>query len=126
MYLFDRLHHYLNASEQLHKEKGRKPSLKELAGNMKVSMDSLVEITHAFKNIQSLEEYHQDNGDSTSGSPRYGSCSGIIIQSDLQDKVNIVLSQLSSRESEILKLRFAVLFSVHSAKIQLPLCQRPA
>jgi RNA polymerase sigma factor (sigma-70 family) len=107
-YLFARRNHYLNASEQLHQEKGRKPTLKELAGNIKVSMDSLVEMTHAFNNIQSLEEYHQDNGDGNNGNARHGSCSGVIIQSDLQDKVNTVLSQLSSRESEILKLRFGI------------------
>jgi RNA polymerase sigma factor (sigma-70 family) len=118
VYLFDRLHHYLNASEQLHKEKGRKPTLKELAGNMKVSMDSLVEMTHAFTNIQSLEEYHQDNGDSAGGSARYGSCSPVIIQSELQDKVNMVLSELSSRESEILKLRFGINGSQHEHSLQ--------
>jgi RNA polymerase sigma factor (sigma-70 family) len=118
VYLFDRLHHYLNASEQLHKEMGRKPTLKELAGNMKVSMDALVEMTHAFKNIQSLEEYHHGTGDSSGGSARHGSCSPVIIQSDLQDKVNAVLSQLSSRESEIIKLRFGINGSHYEHSLQ--------
>jgi RNA polymerase sigma factor (sigma-70 family) len=118
VYLFDRLHHYLNASEQLQKEMGRKPTLKELAGNMKVSMDALVEMTHAFKNIQSLEEYHQGSGESSGGSARHGSCSQVIIQSDLQDKVNAVLSELSSRESEILKLRFGINGSHYEHSLQ--------
>ena len=118
VYLFDRLHHYLNASEKLHKEKGRKPTLKELAGNMKVSMDSLVEMTHAFKNVQSLEEYHQDSGDVAGGTARHGSCSQEIIHSDLQDKVTMVLSQLSSRESEILKLRFGINGSQYEHSLQ--------
>ena len=71
-----------------------------------------------FKNIQSLEEYHQGNGDSTGGSARNGSCSQVVIQSDLQDKVNMVLSQLSSRESEILKLRFGINGSHYEHSLQ--------
>lgn len=118
VYLFDRLNHYLNASEQLYQEKGRRPTLKELAGTMRVSTEALVEMTDAFKNIQSLEEYHQESGDGTKGSFRQGSSPGVIIQSDLKDRVNTVLSQLSSRESEILKLRFGINGSHYEHSLQ--------
>ena len=108
VYLFDRLNNYHAVSEKLHQEKGREPTLKELAGTMKVSMDCLLEMTHAFKNVQTLEEYHQTNTQGNIGSSQNGSFSGMIVQSDLQDKVDTVLSQLPSRESEVLKLRFGI------------------
>jgi RNA polymerase sigma factor (sigma-70 family) len=108
VYLFDRLNNYHAASEKLHQEKGREPTLKELAGTMKVSMDCLLEMTHAFKNVQTLEEYHQTNTQGHTTSSQNGSFSGMIVQSDLHDKVDIVLSQLPSRESEVLKLRFGI------------------
>ena len=108
VYLFDRLNNYHAATEKLHQEKGRKPTLKELAGTMKVSMDCLLEMTNAFKNVQTFEEYHQTSTQSDGSSAHNGSFSGMIVQSDLQDKVDTVLSQLPSRECEVLKLRFGI------------------
>jgi RNA polymerase primary sigma factor len=108
VYLFDRLNNYHAASEKLHQEKGRKPTLKELAGTMKVSMDCLLEMTNAFKNVQTFEEYHQASTQGGGSSAHNGSFSGAIVQSDLQEKVDTVLSQLSSREGEVLKLRFGI------------------
>jgi RNA polymerase primary sigma factor len=108
VYLFDRLNNYHAASEKLHQEKGRKPTLKELAGTMKVSMDCLLEMTNAFKNVQTFEEYHQASTQGEGSSAQNGSFSGAIVQSDLQEKVDTVLSQLPSREGEVLKLRFGI------------------
>ena len=108
VYLFDRLNNYHAASEKLHQEMGRKPTLKELAGTMKVSMDCLLEMTNAFKNVQTFEEYHQTSSQGDGSSAHNGSFSGMIVQSDLQDKVDTVLSQLPSRECEVLKLRFGI------------------
>jgi RNA polymerase primary sigma factor len=108
VYLFDRLNNYYAASEKLHQEMGRKPTLKELAGTMKVSMECLLEMTNAFKNVQTFEEYHQTSTQGDGSSTHNGSFSGMIVQSDLQDKVDTVLSQLPSRECEVLKLRFGI------------------
>lgn len=108
VYLFDRLNNYHAASEKLHQEMGRKPTLKELAGTMKVSMDCLLEMTNAFKNVQPFEEYHQTSTQGDGSLAQNGSFSGMIVQSDLQDKVDTVLSQLPSRECEVLKLRFGI------------------
>ena len=118
VYLFDRMNHYISTAEKLHQEKGRKPTLKELAGGMKINMDSLVEMMHAFKNIQSLEDYHQTDTTGTTGTSREGSLSGMIMRTELEGKVNTVLSQLSSRESEILKLRFGINGSQYEHSLQ--------
>ena len=40
------------------------------------------------------------------------------MQSDLQDRVNMVLAELSSRESEILKLRFGINGSQYEHSLQ--------
>ena len=108
VYLFDRLSHYLNASEKLSQEKGRRPTLKELASEMKVCVDHIVEITHTFKDTLPLHDYNQVQAEIKWGSGNYEVALEMSVQSDLRRRVDSFLADLSPREREVVRLRFGI------------------
>lgn len=108
VYLFDRLNHYLNASEKLSKEKGRGPTVKELASEMKVSIDHIVEIAHVFKGTLPLGDYNQIQAERKWGSSNFEPILEGSIKSDLRRRIDSFLSDLSPREREVVELRFGI------------------
>ncbi len=108
IYVFDRQKHYLDAAKKVSQEKGREPTLKELASEMKVSIDHVIEINHAFKVPLHLEDFGLFPNEMKWGSCNCESVLGLVNQSDLKEKVDSVLDDLSPRESEIIKLRFGI------------------
>jgi len=108
VYFFDRLNHHLNATERLSQEKGREPTLRELAGAMEVSIDHIVELSHIFKIPLSLEDYNRFQAERKWGSINFEPVLGLAIQSDLKRRINSFLTNLSPREREIIKLRFGI------------------
>ena len=108
IYVFDKQKHYLNAAKKVSQEKGREPTLKELASEMKVSIDHVVEINHAFKVPLQLEDFNLFQKEMKWESCNCESVLGLINQSDLKEKVDSVLDDLSPREREVIKLRFGI------------------
>ena len=108
IYVFDKQKHYLNAAKKVSQEKGREPTLKELASEMKVSIDHVVEINHAFKVPLHLEDFRLFQKEMKWGSCNNESIFQLVIQSDLEEKVDSVLDDLSPREREVIKLRFGI------------------
>ena len=108
VYLFDRLSSYLSVSERLSQEKGREPTVKELAGEMKISVDYIKELTQVFKLPQPLEDYVLFQTEEKKGNGNHPSVFEMTIQSDLKGKVNSFLADLSPRESEVIRLRFGL------------------
>ena len=118
VYLFDQLSRYFNASETLSQEKGREPTLAELAEEMKVSVDHVMGITHSFRIPQPLEDYSLFQARIKRGSSDFESILGLTIQSDLRRRVNSFLADLSPRESEVLRLRFGINGMQHEHSLQ--------
>jgi len=108
VYLFDRLSHYLNASEKLSQEKGRSPTLRELASEMEVSVDSIVEIAHIFKTTLPLDDYNQVQAEMKSGSGNGEVTLEMSVHTDLRRRVDFFLADLSPREREVVRLRFGI------------------
>ena len=108
IYVFDKQKHYLDAAKKVSQEKGREATLKELASEMKVSIDHVVEINRAFKVPLHLEDFSLFPNEMKWGSCNCESVLGLVNQSDLKEKVDSVLDDLSPRESEVIKLRFGI------------------
>jgi len=118
VYLFERLNRYLNASENLSQKNGKKPTLKKLASEMKVSVDNVAEMVHVFAVPLSLEDYTQSQTEKNGGNGNHKSVSEMVIQSDLRKMVGSFLENLSPRESEIIKLRFGINGMQHEHSLQ--------
>lgn len=108
IYVFDQQKHYLNAAKKVSQEKGREPTLKELAIEMKVGIDHVLEINRAFKVPLHLEDFRLFQKEMKWGSCNNESIFQLVIQSDLEKKVDSVLDDLSPREREVIKLRFGI------------------
>lgn len=108
IYLFDRLNHYLSVLERLSQEKGREPTPGELAEEMRVSVDHVVELTHIFKTSLPLEDYNQFQVEKKWENGNIEPILEMTVQSDLKRKVDSFLAGLSPRESEVIRLRFGI------------------
>jgi len=108
IYLFDRMSHYLNVSERLSQEKGREPTLRELARAMEVSIDHIIELSTTFKIPLSLEDYNRFQAQKEWESSNFESGLKLAAQSDLKRRINSFLANLSPREREVIKLRFGI------------------
>ncbi len=108
IYLFDKQNRYLDAAKKMSQENGREPTLKELASEMEVGIDDLTEMALAFKVPLSLEDFSLFQKDMKYGPSECEPILGLIIQSDLKEKVDSVLTDLSAREREVIKLRFGI------------------
>lgn len=108
IYLFDQQNRYLDTTKKLSQEKGREPTLNELASEMKVDINNVAEMDNIFKVPLSFEEYSPYQAEIKWGASNFESGLGLIIQSDLEEKVDSFLADLSSREREVIKLRFGI------------------
>jgi len=108
IYLFDQQNRYLDTTKKLSQEKGREPTLNELASEMKVDINNVAEMDNIFKVPLSFEEYSPYQAEIKWGASNFESGLGLIIQSDLEEKVDSFLAELSSREREVIKLRFGI------------------
>ena len=75
---------------------------------MKVDINSVTEMDNIFKVPLSFEEYSPYQAEIKWGASNFESGLGLIIQSDLEEKVDSFLADLSSREREVIKLRFGI------------------
>lgn len=108
VYLFDRMNHYLNVSERLSQEKGREPTLRELAEMMEVSIDHIIELFNVFKISLSLEDYNRFQAEKKWESSNFEPIFELATQSDLKKRIDSFLASLSPHESEIIKFRFGL------------------
>ena len=108
IYVFDKQKHYLDAVKKVSQKKGREPTLKELASEMNIDIDQVLEINRAFKVPLNLEDFRLFQKEMEWGSCNKESIFRLVIQSDLEEKVDSVLEDLSPREREVIKLRFGI------------------
>ena len=108
IYVFDKQRHYLHAAKKVSQEKGREATLKELASEMKMSIDHVMEINRAFKIPLHLDEcglfQKEMEAENIGNDPIFR----LVAQSDLEKKVESVLDDLSHREREVIKMRFGI------------------
>lgn len=109
VYISERLKQVVKISNQLIQERKREPTREELAEEAKISLVSIEELMQTGKDPLSMQALTEEYGDcAMSNAWQYNNASVVerVITSDLSEVLDSVLSELSPREMQILKLRF--------------------
>ncbi len=99
-------------SRRLFKEKGRKPTPREIGVEMDMTADKVKEVLRAAKKTLSLETPVGDGEDSSLSdfieNDAVVSPLDIVLSKNLSDQTRKVLSTLTPREEKVLKMRFGI------------------
>jgi len=111
VYINEKLNHVIKVSNQLRMEYRREPTLEEIAAEINTSLKSLEKIVHTVKDFVSFDVLTEENGESSiKHSPDYTFPSPLdkAISSDFTHIIDGLLSGLTSKKREIIKLRFGM------------------
>ncbi len=111
VYLREKINTITKASNQLQLKCKRKPTLDEIAKTTNISLEAIEKVTQSFKESLSLDSFIDDNGENTINLSSTHTDNAIVthlLSSDLTQRINAILSVLSQREQDILKLRFGI------------------
>jgi len=99
-------------SRRLFKEKGRKPTPKEIGAEMDMPVEKVKEVQRAAKKTLSLETPIGDGEDSSLSdfieNESVVSPLDIVLSKNLSDQTRKVLATLTPREEKVLKMRFGI------------------
>ena len=111
VYLREQMNKITKAKNQLQLECKRQPTLNEIAETTNISLESIEKVTQSFKESISLDAFIEDHGEKPLDSFRHHAENAIIRQTtlaELSQRVSAMLSILSPRERDVVKLRFGI------------------
>lgn len=112
MYLNSQYGRVAKASQSLFQKLGRKPSLPELSAKVGIATDKIEDILSIIPQTVSLSKPIGDDEDNQMSNliadPQFSTTSGKASFVYLQDQVEKVLSTLTDREEEVIRLRFGM------------------
>ena len=103
--------HFNKTFSGLHTQLGRKPTMKELSRNTYMDHDKMLSIIETSMEPVSLEEPVGDNNQNLMGLIENDKASlpdDIVITADLHKQIESILETLSTREAQVLRLRFGL------------------
>lgn len=103
--------HFNKTFSGLRKKLGRKPTMSELSQNTYMDHDKMLSIIETSVNPVSLEEPVGENNQTLMGlikNDRASLPDDIAITTDLHKQIDSILKTLSSREAQVLRLRFGL------------------
>ncbi|MGC4046876.1 MAG: sigma-70 family RNA polymerase sigma factor [Armatimonas sp.] len=112
VYIADLMHKVIKTSGQLRQQLAREPSVEEIANHLKISPDRVQEVLHVAAEPLSLETPvgERDSGQladfvpAKTASPAEDMAANLIVR----EQLDTVLSQLTEREQEVLRMRFGL------------------
>lgn len=110
-HLNEKLREIEKTSQRLYQECKREPTLDEIAKEIDVPLESVEEVTHSFKDPLSLDpltEAHRECVTTYFSDHKRNSILERVISSSLSEIIDVVLSELTQREREVVKLRFGI------------------
>lgn len=111
VYLREKINKITKVSNQLQVKCKREPTLGEIAETINISLEAIEKVTQSFKESLSLDSFIDENGENAINLSSTHTDNTIVTQllsSDLTYRINAILSVLSQREQDILKLRFGI------------------
>jgi RNA polymerase primary sigma factor len=111
VYMNEKLSHVIKVSNQLRMKYKREPTLEEIAEEINTSLESVEKIVHTMKDFVSFDvliEESCENSIKDSQNHTFPSALDKAISSDLSRIIDGLLSDLTSKKREIIKLRFGV------------------
>ncbi len=111
VYIKEKFHQIIKASNRLLQECEREPTLEEIAKKTNNSPESVEHVIKSFKDTVSIDAFVKEKGECTINPfLDHETVSPLeqVISSDLSQIMEVVLSELTPREREITKLRFGI------------------
>jgi len=110
-HMSEKLSKIAKASNRLLQEYKREPTLEEVAEEMNVTSGFIEEIAHGFKDTVSMDALIEEGRESESTLSFCHTRNPMlerVVLSSLSQVIHVALSELSPRESEVVKLRFGI------------------
>ena len=111
VYINEKLTHLVRVSNQLRMEYKREPTLEEIAAEINTSLESVEKIVHTMKDFVPFDVLTEESGESSikdSLNSTFPSALDKAISSDFTRIIDEVLSGLTPKKREIIKLRFGM------------------
>jgi RNA polymerase sigma factor (sigma-70 family) len=111
VYINEKLNHVVRVSNQLRMEYKREPTLEEIAAEINTSLESVEKIVHTMKDFVPFDVLTEESGESSikdSLNYTFPSALDQAISSDFTRVIEGMLSDLTPKKREILKLRFGM------------------
>ena len=111
VYMNEKLNKIVKASNRLQKEYKRKPTLEEIAQETDTSLEAIEKVVQSFKDPISMHTLMEEQGKHViTPSLNYETTSILeqVILSNFSQIINVILSDLTPREKEMVKLRFGI------------------
>jgi RNA polymerase primary sigma factor len=111
VYINEKVNQIVKASNRLRREYEREPTLEEIAEELKAPLESIEKVMESVKRSISLDTPVDEKGEGLINAILDNeACSPLdsVISSELSNVIDEILSDLTSREKEIIKLRFGI------------------
>ncbi|NOQ85991.1 MAG: sigma-70 family RNA polymerase sigma factor [Deltaproteobacteria bacterium] len=112
VYINEKFSRIMKASNLLLHEYGREPTLAEIAKTTNTPLESVEKVLQSFKDSISLDDFDEEKGENFSilipNHDTNSTLEQVVITSNLSYIIDDVLSNLTQREREIVKLRFGI------------------
>ncbi len=112
VHMIETINKLARISRNLFQEYGRDASADEIAGKMTVNVEKVRKVLKISKEPISLETPISEDDDSHLGDfiedKKIGSPYETVLRNDLESKISEVLSELSAREEQVLRMRFGI------------------
>ena len=109
IHMTDQLNKIVKASNRLLQKCKREPTLEEIAKETNISLESIENVVQSFRDaMYTLIEEHGERMITTSFNHKNNPVLEDAISSNLSQIIDVVLSDLTSREKEMVKLRFGI------------------
>jgi len=111
IYIREKMNQILKASHRLLQEYKRKPTLEEIAKTTNIPLETVEKVTQSFRDALSMDTFIEENGERALNSSLNHKNNSILeraITSNLSQIIDLILSDLTQREREIIKLRFGI------------------
>ncbi len=112
VHMIETINKLARISRNLFQEFGRDASADEIAGKMTVNVEKVRKVLKISKEPISLETPISEDDDSHLGDfiedKKIGSPYETVLRNDLESKISEVLSELSAREEQVLRMRFGI------------------
>ena len=111
VYINEKLNHFVKVSNQLRMEYKREPTLEEIAEEINTPLESVEKIVHTMKDFVPFDLLAEENGESSIKDPLNSTVPSALdqaISSDFTRIIDGLLSDLTPKKREIIKLRYGL------------------
>jgi RNA polymerase primary sigma factor len=111
VYVTDSIARYKKVVEELYSEEGQKPTLAKVAKRMKISLEEAQKLQDYSEWVASIEQASAPEEELDVSGARLADTSSqerLVDQIHLDQQMELLLSQLSKREAEIIKYRYGI------------------